>query len=181
MKKQKPEGQLLDHNYDGIQELDNPLPRWWVYLFYITCIFSVFYVGYYQFGSGLSIQETFAKDMQADQKPTTATANALAVIPEGPEWVAKGKVIFESKCTSCHGPKGEGLIGPNLTDPFWIHGKGKLSDLVAVISKGVPEKGMISWDTQLKPEEIAAAANYVHSLQGSNPANAKPPQGEKAD
>lgn len=173
----KHEGNLLDHNYDEIQELDNPLPRWWVYLFYITIVFAGLYILYFHFGPGLSIQEQFAKDMEKGKSNNAQHA----IIPEGPEWVQKGKTVFQSKCTSCHGPEGGGLIGPNLTDAFWIHGKGTLPDIVHVIEKGVPEKGMLAWETMLKPEDIAAVANYVHSLKGNQPANAKPPQGEKVD
>ena len=172
----KPDGELLDHHYDGIQELDNPLPTWWVSLFYLTIAFAIVYIGYFHFGPGLSIQEAFAKDM-SHGKPS-APAQALAVIPEGPDFVQKGQVIFGSKCASCHGAEGGGLIGPNLTDNAWIHGKGSIRDLYEVIRKGVPEKGMLAWETMLSPQEIAAAANYVRSLKGSHPSNAKPPQGE---
>ena len=179
MSSQKPDGRLLDHNYDGIQELDNPLPRWWVYLFYLTTIFAVFYIGYFHFGPGLSLQAEYEKSL-ADGKKSGASAPAM-LVAEGPEWVAKGQPIFVSKCVSCHGPKAEGLIGPNLTDRFWIHGKGTVKDIVAVVTTGVPEKGMIAWGTQLKPEEIIAVANYVHSLKDSNPPNAKLPQGEKIE
>jgi cytochrome c oxidase cbb3-type subunit 3 len=177
MNTQKPEGQLLDHNYDGIQELDNPLPRWWVLLFYATILFAIGYTAFYFFGPGLSIQESFEREMAQDRKP----GEAFTIVPEGKAWVTKGAPIFKEKCASCHGQNGEGLIGPNLTDAYWIHGKGTVQDIYKVVTKGVPEKGMIAWETQLKPEEMAAVSNYVHSLKGSNPANAKPPQGEKAN
>jgi len=180
MTKPKPEGQLLDHNYDGIQELDNPLPRWWVQLFYITIIFALGYIYYFHFGPGQSIQETFASDM-AKIEAKNASTNTPLTIPTGAQWIQKGQPIYAEKCASCHAADGGGLIGPNLTDSSWINGKGTLEDIYKVIDKGVPEKGMLAWGTLMSNDDIAAAANYVLSLKGKPTASPKAPEGKSVN
>lgn len=182
----KREGELLDHNYDGIQEFDNPLPNWWLATFYGAIIFSVLYVGYYHFGPGPSLNEELASDLAqikaqeaAGKKatpPSGETELAAAYADSGKR--AAGKKIFGEKCMVCHGASGEGQIGPNLTDAYWIHGSGALSSLAKVISEGVPEKGMPPWQAMLKPDEIVAVVAHVKSLQGTKPAKGKEPQGE---
>jgi len=178
--------ELLDHDYDGIQEFDNPLPNWWLGTFYGAIIFSVFYVAYYHYGPGLSLDEELAQDLaqvraiEASNKKAAPPLNekelAAAYADAGKR--TQGKKIFSEKCMACHGASGEGQIGPNLTDAYWIHGNAALSSLLKVISVGVPDKGMPPWDALLKPEDILAVSVHVKSLQGSKPANAKPPQGE---
>jgi cytochrome c oxidase cbb3-type subunit III len=171
---------LLAHDYDGIQELDNPLPRWWVHLFCGTIVFAIAYCIYFWIGPGLSVKDQFEKDMvkYAPKKEQT-TPLVTNDIPSGEEWVERGKVIFISKCVSCHGQNGEGFIGPNLTDNHWISGDGSLAAIFTVIKKGVPAKGMIAWETMLKQDELVAAANYVKSLKGTNPPNGKAPEGQE--
>lgn len=194
MARKKVKDELLDHNFDGIQELDNELPPWWLYLFYFTIAFSVVYLLYYHvLGIGdLSIAE-YEKEMKAAEMKY-----AGAVTPEGPQAgapteaaamspltdeasIAQGKEIFATNCTPCHGQHGEGVIGPNLTDDYWIHGKGQFSDIVQVVTNGVPAKGMISWGPVLGKEKILKVASYVMTLHGTNPPNPKAPEGQKVE
>jgi len=171
---------LLDHNYDGIQELDNPLPRWWVYLFIACCIFAAGYFSYYTFFGGPTLVEELDQKLA---KKTSATHSGSQVnfdaLLNDQKVVAQGKVVFDSKCVSCHNAQGQGLIGPNLTDSYWIHGKGTPEDIQKVVTEGVPDKGMLSWGPLLKPEEMQAVVVFVHSLRGTNPPNPKEPQGTK--
>ncbi len=189
MEKNKRSGdpEILDHNYDGIQEFDNPLPSWWLLTFYGTIIFAVLYVGYYHFGSGPSLDDELASDLhevklrmeaqrQAEPPPSDEELNALFAKPEVRE---HGKKLFGEKCAACHGGAGEGGIGPNLTDKFWLHGQGRLADLIKIVADGVPEKGMPPWKSLLSREQVMAAAAHVHGLAGTKPANPKAPQGEK--
>jgi len=169
----------LDHNYDGIQELDNPLPRWWVYLFVSTVIFGIGYLIYFIGYSKTPAQE-LAAQMTANAPKADDTGQLdtkLTAAFNDPAAVSAGKTIFVAKCAACHGPQGGGLIGPNLTDNSWIHGKGALTDIYKVVTKGVPEKGMLAWETTLKPEEIIQVVAYVKSLKGTNPSNPKPAEG----
>lgn len=182
----KEETILLNHNYDGIRELDNHLPPWWLGLFYGGIVFGVIYLLNYHVwhwspnqADEYNIEVAEAqKQIEAYQEKvgnsidennvTTATdANALA----------KGKEIFTGKCAACHGMAGEGGVGPNLTDAYWIHG-GDIKDVFKTIKYGVPQKGMIAWQAQLKPNEMQDVASYILTLQGTKPANAKEPQGE---
>lgn len=181
----KGQDQLLDHNYDGIQEYNNPLPNWWLITFYATIIFAVFYYGYYQLGSGSSLdqelkvarQEIVAKNPPPAQGAPAESEEQLAAVMSKPESLAMGKEIFAAKCAACHLEAGQGLVGPNLTDNFWVHGKGTRQDILQVVRKGVVEKGMLAWETLLKPEEVIAVAGFVFSLKGTNPPNPKAPQG----
>ena len=190
------EGKLLDHNYDGIQELDNPLPSWWVNLFYGSIIFSFFYLIIFSFfipAEGVRVDEAVKKILEPEKKvevvaePTASTASdatssTVAVDPGFPndeDTLAAGKKVFMAKCLACHGAQGEGLVGPNFTDDYWIHGKGTEADMYKVVIEGVPDKGMISWKPMMSDEEIRAVVVYVKSLQGTNPPNPKAPQGEK--
>ncbi len=178
---------LLDHNYDGIQELDNPLPRWWLATFYITIFFSIFYVNYYFFGDGPTLTEEFDKAKQenylkvfaSQSKEAPTDEKELAKLLGDTEQVAQGKSVFEKNCASCHGAAGQGVIGPNLTDNHWINGKGKLLDILKAVSEGVLEKGMPAWKPVLKPEELKQVVVYVKSINGTHPANPKEAQGEK--
>lgn len=174
--------ELLDHEYDGIREYDNPLPRWWVMLFYFGIAFAVVYIPWYHFGPGPLMLEEYEAEMAAaaaamPEKTGPSDAD-LAAAQGDPARIAAGKATFATLCVACHTADGGGLVGPNLTDDYWIHG-GSMKDVVHVITEGVPEKGMISWKTQLKDEEILAVAAYVKSLRGTTPANPKAPEGEK--
>jgi len=175
----------LDKHYDGIEEHDHPLPNWWVMIFILSIIFSVLYYGYYEMAGGPSLDQELAQDMQEIQqqqannapKPGEIKSELLAKIKDE-AFLASGKKVFAEKCFMCHGDKGQGLVGPNLTDKYWLHGKGTLQDLVTVITAGVPDKGMPTWGPLLKEEEIVAVAAFISTLEGTNPPNPKAPQGE---
>ena len=179
--------ELLKHDYDGIQEFDNPLPRWWLLTFYGAIIFSFFYFGYYHLGSGPSLEQELAQDISkvkamelAAQKDTPPPSEQeLKALLADASKKALGSSIYQIRCASCHGKSGEGQIGPNLTDDYWIHGDGSLTALVPVVTSGVPEKGMPPWGAMLSRDELMQVIAYVSSLRGSNPANPKAPQGEK--
>lgn len=174
-----------DHNYDGIVELDNSLPPWWVYMFYATIIFSVLYIGYYHFGSGPSQQMEYdsaiaeakiAKQEMLKKTASNVDENTVTVLSDAAE-IAKGKSSFITKCAACHGQNGEGGVGPNLTDDYWIHGGG-IKNVFKTIKYGVQEKGMIAWEAQMQPTEMQQIASFILTLKGTNPANAKAPQGD---
>jgi len=176
---------LLEHDYDGIKEYDNPLPSWWSWIFVATIVFSLGYWGYYQIGPGPSLIAEYEQEMSeqaarlaklAPAASTGASEESLRALMKDGKSMAAAKEIFATRCVPCHGPQGQGIIGPNLTDDYWLHG----NTLVAIrktISDGVIEKGMIPWKDQLKPAEVDAMAAYVATLQGTKPANPKPPQG----
>ncbi len=182
---------LLDHDYDGIRELDNNLPPWWKYLFYVTIIFGVVYmIDYHVVRSGKLQEAEYIEEVKlADlEKANMAGGKMVDVntvqLLKDPADLVSGQATFNKLCVVCHGSKGEGLVGPNLTDAYWIHGGG-IKNVFTTITNGVPDKGMITWKTQLTPAQIEEAASFVLSLQGTNPPNAKPPQGtlwsEKTD
>jgi cytochrome c oxidase cbb3-type subunit 3 len=183
---EKEEDILMHHNYDGIQELDNSLPPWWVAMFYITILFGGIYMVYYHFaGIGLNSAEQYEYEIEIATKAKQAylakQANTVdetnAVMIEDEAELAIGEASFKSKCAACHGQLGEGGVGPNLTDQYWLHG-GDIKDVFRVIKYGVPEKGMIAWQNQMNPSEMIKVASYIKTLEGTNPPNAKEPQGE---
>jgi cytochrome c oxidase cbb3-type subunit III len=176
---------LLPHAQDGIEEYDNPLPGWWVWIFWATIIFSLGYWVYYQLGPGPSVTAQYETEMReaAARQPATPAAGAVSdqtilALQKSAAALANGKAIFASRCVPCHGDRGQGIVGPNLTDDYWLHG-GRPSDIYHTITEGVPEKGMVPWKTQLSPEEITSVAAFVLSLRGTNPPNPKPPEGQK--
>jgi cytochrome c oxidase cbb3-type subunit 3 len=182
--------ELLDSNYDGIQEYDNDLPLWWIYLFVLTVVFAVVYVVWLHFGGGLDQEELFAADMRAYREQlarleeqrrggeaSVDVGSVLLALAKDSAVLRQGENIYLGKCMACHAQQGQGLVGPNLTDDYWIHG-GLISDLRTVILNGVPEKGMLSWRGILKDEEINAVTAYVWTLHGTNPPNPKKPEGE---
>jgi len=164
---------LLDHNYDGIQELDNQLPRWWVWLFYITIIFSAVYLVYYHVTrtGDLSAAE-YAKEMKAGELIKNAAmgkfeSTITTLQPSKDAAVLDiGRQTYVKFCAPCHRDDGGGLVGPNLTDDYWIHGS-SFAENVKVIWDGVPAKGMITWKTVLKPDEIYSVASYIYTLRGA--------------
>jgi len=180
---------IEDHEYDGIRELDNPLPGWWLMTFYITIIFAVVYFAYYQFLGGPTLDQELAQDMSEIKAARTEAEKAKGVKSEenlesllnNQEVLAQGKAEFLAKCTPCHGNNGQGVIGPNLTDDYWIHGDGKISSILGVINEGVPDKGMPTWNGVIAPDLMEKVAVYVYSLHGTNPEGAKPPQGQKVE
>ncbi|MBW7907356.1 MAG: c-type cytochrome [Kiritimatiellae bacterium] len=174
---------LAGHEVDGITELDNQLPRWWVWLFWLCNIFAVVYLLYYHvFNMGpLQIGEYEAEMAAAQQAQAALAASrgpAEAVNFDEPSAdpaiLAKGKSIYGINCVACHAMDGQGLVGPNLTDDFWIHG-GSFQEISHTIIEGVPEKGMISWKLVLKEDEIHAVASYVWSLHGTDVSASVPP------
>lgn len=185
--KNKNEDKLLNSNYDGIEEFDNSLPRWWVNLFYITIIFGVVYTIYFHFGFATMPQDQVAQDLAAlgelhnkansSQTNQTQVKQDLMVLVQDEKALAVGKSIYDGKCSVCHGPQGQGLIGPNLTDNYWIHG-GKITEIKAVVENGVLDKGMLAWKSVLKSEELESVVAYIWSLKGTNPSNPKAPQGD---
>jgi cytochrome c oxidase cbb3-type subunit 3 len=176
---------LMDHNYDGIRELDNRIPPWFTWLFYITIIFSVYYMLHYHvLGTGKLQAEEYEAEVQlADLKRaelirTGAFLNEETVtLLTEPAELQSGKAIYDVNCIACHGEYGEGLVGPNLTDGYYVHGGG-IKNVFKVIKYGVPAKGMIAWQSQLSPNQMQEVASYIISLHGTNPPNPKAPEGE---
>lgn len=170
---------LRAHEYDGIREYDNPLPGWWKMLFWATILFSIPYtIWYHVLGHDIyaAYEEETAKAAPAGPTLDTSAAGLLALMQD-PAQLEKGKKIFERNCAACHTPDGGGLVGPNLTDDYWIHVR-KIDDIPHVVRKGVIEKGMTPWEGILSDDEIALVSAYVASLRGTTPANPKEPQGE---
>lgn len=178
---------ILEGEYDGIRELDNPTPAWFMYLFYGTILFAVGYLlNYHVFGTGqLQYAEYKTEMAQADaakkeylsHQANQVDENTVKLVTD-PAVLASGQTIFKTTCSPCHGVNGQGVVGPNLTDDYWLHGN-KINDLFKTIKYGVPAKGMPTWEKQLSPKQISDVANYVKSLHGTNPAGAKEPQGTK--
>lgn len=176
----------LDHDYDGIKELDNVLPPWWVFLFYVTIIFGVVYLAkYHLFGGDSQVVEFEKKMAQAKidieeykkNAPDLLTVDNVVLLTEASD-LAAGKVIFDQNCVACHAADGGGGIGPNLTDNYWILG-GDIKDIFTVISEGGRDgKGMVPWKSQIKPSDIQKVASYIKSLVGTTPANPKEAEGD---
>ena len=171
---------LLDHEYDGIRELDNRLPRWWVWLFYITIVFAVVYMGYYHvFKLGELSAAEYARDNAAGQALKNASQARFEASLESLQpstdtaIVGRGNTVYLTYCAPCHRPDAGGLVGPNLCDDYWIHGP-KFSDNLKVIINGIPDKGMLTWKGVLQPSEIYAVASYIYTLRGTKPPNPKP-------
>ena len=212
---------MLDHDYDGIKELDNDLPTWWLWLFYLSIVWSVLYmifyhifnIGYLQLDEySLELNPNYVRVAEADSKlfgvlegyhspfyvpggdvtprmilmggeeivyieetaeTDTITYIAFTDLAE----IAVGKELFLKNCVACHGTAGEGSVGPNLADKYWLHGN-SFTDIVKSMKYGYPTKGMISWRAFLKQEEILQVASFVQTFKGTNPSNPKAPQGE---
>ena len=187
MPDQNDQDQLLEHSYDGIQEFDNPMPRWWVYLFWVTIVFSVLYwLNVPGFGIGRGRISDYDRDMAA---AAAATAKQRAAEPAGasPEQrlamtkdesvLALGRQAYTQNCAACHRADAGGQIGPNLTDDYWLHG-GALEQIHKTVADGVLEKGMPPWGKVLKPAQLDAVVAYVYTLRATTVPNPKAPQGE---
>ncbi len=180
---------IKGHDYDGIQELNNPLPGWWLMTFYITIVFSVVYYSYYTFFGGPTSDEELAQKMsvitseqESAQVATSGKSEEYYLsLLDNPEVLEEGKAEYMLKCMACHGDKGQGLIGPNFTDDYWIHGDGSVTAILEVANNGVPDKGMVPWRGVIPEETLEAVSVYIYSLHGTNPPGAKPPQGEKVE
>ncbi|TRX52664.1 c-type cytochrome [Fulvivirga sp. M361] len=178
---------VLDHNYDGIRELDNHLPPWWKWLFYVTIIFAGVYLAVYHVFDTMPLQEEeyMAQMEEAEAQAQLRMANLpesnvdenTVVMVEDATLLSKGKQVFNNNCAQCHKETGAGGIGPNLTDDYWLHG-GSIQDIFRTVKVGVPEKGMISWEPLLSPDQMQNVSSYIITLRGTNPPNAKAPQGE---
>ena len=181
------EGQLLlDHDYDGIKELDNDLPPWWTKLFYACILFGFVYMAkYHLFGDPNQTQEfeiemAEAKIAVEEYKKTAKDLidfETVTLLTEA-EDMASGKKVFETNCIACHRPDGGGSIGPNLTDENWILGGGIKNVFHTITEGGRDGKGMVAWKGTLKPSEIQQVASYVLSLKGTDPKDAKPAEGD---
>tara|TARA_R110002124_G_scaffold81193_1_gene214304 strand:+ start:3354 stop:4220 length:867 start_codon:yes stop_codon:yes gene_type:complete len=177
---------ILDHNYDGIKELDNSLPPWWVYMFYATIVFAVVYLVRFEVMDGDN-QVTEYNNAVAEAKASldkykeTATdmvdVSTVTLLTDEKD-LSRGKAIYNLNCAACHGVDGGGTIGPNLTDKNWILGGG-IKNVFATISNGGRDgKGMVAWNKILKPIDISKVSSYIISLQGTNPANPKQAEGD---
>lgn len=177
---------MLDHDYDGVRELDNNLPPWWKGVFYASIVFAPIYLYFNLFAdSATTPAEQYVIEMdQAKEEIKAYLATQQNTVDEttvtllaDSDALNKGNAIFQSKCAVCHGKAGEGGIGPNLTDDYWLHG-GTINDVFRTIKQGVPEKGMIAWKNDLRPRDMQEVASYIKTLSGTNPPNPKDPQGE---
>lgn len=179
---------LLDHSYDGIQELDHPLPSWWKFTFYAGITFAIFYFILYQIMGAPSLRDEFKKDYAEikqlqdkfnQQNGAFDETKYLAIIKDDGE--KKGLVVFETNCVACHKEKGIGDIGPNLTDEFWINSKGTPATNYAVVFNGVPDMGMPTWSQTLSSDEMYQVVAYVQTLHHTHQPGGKAPQGEKVE
>jgi cytochrome c oxidase cbb3-type subunit 3 len=175
---------LLDHEYDGIRELDNHMPRWWVWLFVFTIFFGEVYIIYYELTIGPNQHQEYAQEMAEaaimyapSEEEVAESASFEWVLMQDEATLARGKVIFVGNgqlCHTCHGMAGEGLVGPNLTDEYWMHGC-DIESIATSIEVGFPAKGMMAYGSNVKiqDEDLRALVNYIVSIQGSEPANPK--------
>jgi cytochrome c oxidase cbb3-type subunit 3 len=177
---------ILDHDYDGIRELDNNLPPWWLYGFYATILFAFVYMFKYEVFGGTSQKEEYLTEVAEAEREIEeykknakglVTINTVELLTEDAD-LAAGKSIFTTNCIACHKADGGGGIGPNLTDSYWVLGGGIKNVFNTITEGGRPGKGMISWKSDLKPGEIAQVASFVLSLNGITPADPKEPEGE---
>ncbi|MES2123845.1 MAG: cbb3-type cytochrome c oxidase N-terminal domain-containing protein [Gemmatimonadota bacterium] len=174
---------IIEHSYDGIQEYDNPMPAWWVTIFWATIIFSAIYaINRFGIGAGKGRIAEYEAEMAAARKAhpveaPSSTPEQLLTLAASSERVHEGEELFAKNCVACHGADGGGIIGPNLTDDAWIHG-GRIEQIHATINGGVLAKGMPAWGQMLKPRDIDELTAYVWSLHGTRPAKPKAPEGE---
>jgi cytochrome c oxidase cbb3-type subunit 3 len=179
---------LLEHSYDGIQELNHPLPGWWNFIFYAAIVYSAGYFVYYQFLSGPSLREEF---MTSHAKILAAQAeykkiNSAFKLDEynqilADDGVKKGAIVFENNCLPCHNENAKGDVGPNLTDEYWLLAKGTPETIYNVAFNGSEENGMPAWSELLPKEEILQAVAYVSSLKNTHQKGGKAPQGIKVE
>jgi cytochrome c oxidase cbb3-type subunit 3 len=178
---------VMNHEFDGIVELNNPIPAWFMWLFYSTIAFAFVYLVYFHvLGIGKMQEEEYEVEMAAaktEREAFLATSannideNSVKLTADA-RVISAGLAIYNINCVACHGDKGQGTVGPNITDEYWLHG-GKVTSIFKTIKYGVPEKGMISWEKTLTAKQISDVSNYIISLKGTNPANGKTPQGDK--
>lgn len=179
---------LLDHNYDGIQELNHPLPSWWQFTFYGAIVFSTVYFVYYQFMGGPSLKDEFNKDYaviiayQNEFKKKEGLFNPdLYAKFSTPEEIKKGEEVYTNNCFACHLENGKGDIGPNLTDEYWLWAKGTPESIFPVVFNGVPDNGMPTWSETLSRDEIYQVVAYIQTLHHTHQSGGKAPQGNKVE
>lgn len=184
-KKNPNEPLLLDHEIDGIRELDNNLPRWWVWLFYLSIAFAFGYMLFYHVLRAGDLQAAeYKKEWQRGEDIKAAAlakfeASLATLQPsKDPQILEQGHQTFLKMCSPCHRADAGGLVGPNLCDDYWIHGSNFVDNLRTIVN-GVPEKGMLTWKGVLKPSEIHAVASYIYTLRGTHPPNPKPPENQQ--
>ncbi len=176
---------IAGYEYDGITEYDNPCPKWLLNIFYFTLFLAVFFLGHHvgrmssevEVAPG-SVEKTEQGRAQELEAVPTIDETALVSLLQDPEALKAGKEVFDDKCALCHGDLAEGLIGPNMIDNYWLHGRGKISDIAHTIRYGVEEKGMASWEGRITDEKIYQTAAYIKSLHGTSAVNPKEPEGE---
>jgi len=182
---EKEEDILLDHNYDGIKELDSRVPPWYSGLFYATIIFAVYYMLHFHvFNTGKLMYEEYEEEMEFASLQKAELMNTSSVITEenvtqltDDAALFSGKQIYDVNCVACHSADGGGLVGPNFTDEYWINGGG-IKNIFKTIKYGVPSKGMISWQTQLNPVQMQEVSSYIMAFEGTTPLSPKVPEGE---
>ena len=177
---------LTDHEYDGIQEFDNPTPGWWTAVFLISCLFSVFYIIFFHMGQqGWTMYDSYESDVANNLKLQFAEIGELSA--DGPtllrllkdsKLLTIGKAAYKANCVSCHGADASGLVGPNLTDDYWknVH---KIQDIVQIVNNGAANGAMPGWKTRLHSNEIVLVSAYVASLRGQNLPGPRGQEGEE--
>ncbi|MFT6963863.1 MAG: cytochrome c oxidase cbb3-type subunit 3 [Flammeovirgaceae bacterium] len=178
---------LLNHESDGIRELDNDLPPWWKYGFYLSIVIGIIYMFVYHGGHydhDVSVREYMAENSEAETRKTAYLARMESMIDEtnvemlvAQSEVDAGKAIYIGNCIACHGALGEGGVGPNLADAYWLHGGG-ITNIFKTVKYGVQEKGMLAWKEKLTPKQMQQVSSFVMTFGGTTPPNAKEPQGE---
>jgi cytochrome c oxidase cbb3-type subunit III len=176
---------MFEHDFDGIRELDSKIPPWFAWLFILTIIFAAYYmIDYHIVGSGQVMAEEYNEEVRIASLEREALIKSGALVNEetvklltDAADLQKGKEIFDANCIACHAVDGGGIVGPNLTDDYWIHGGG-IKNVFKTIKYGVVEKGMISWQTQLNANQMQDVASYIISLHGTTPVAPKQPEGE---
>lgn len=178
---------MLDHDYDGIRELDNSMPPWWLYSFYAAIAFSVVYMGIFvssdtalrqipEYKAEMAAAQIAVEEYLATQADLVDETNAELLTDAAA--LARGEETYTTYCVACHAADGGGGVGPNLTDNYWIHGDGTIRPIFTTVKHGVPEKGMIAWKAQLSASQIHEVSSFVATLQGNTPAAPKEPQGD---
>ena len=179
---------LLEHDYDGIREYDNPMPRWWLHLFYASIVYAVLYFINVIPGVGSgkgriasyerTVAEARARAAASAPREVTVTEGVILAAAHDPAKPAAGRETFTTTCVACHLADGGGLIGPNLTDAYWIHG-GQPLQIYRTVHDGVPDKGMPAWSQSMPPDKVISVVAFVTTLRGTHPAKPKAPQGTK--
>ena len=180
-KENEKNNKLLDHEFDGIKEYDNPTSFWFQILFYWTIIFSAIYLFYYHiYKNGHPLKDEYLASVgQNNSNPNNGNGDFnYAQNLTNKEMIELGKQAYDTNCASCHGLQGQGGVGPNLVDDYWIVDN-TYSAVEKVIDVGVPEKGMPGWKTILGDKKVKALVVYIASIQGANPPNPKKPEGKE--